>query len=44
MLHIPIPSDADLYKSEAPGSQWINFRDYALLADKFLEEILWPAP
>ncbi len=44
MLHIPIPSDADLYKSESPGSKWINFRDYALLADKYLEEILWPTP
>nr|NIU60111.1 hypothetical protein [Phycisphaerae bacterium]NIW95545.1 hypothetical protein [Phycisphaerae bacterium] len=43
-LHVPISSDADLYKDETPGSQWINFRDYALLADKYLEEILWPAP
>jgi hypothetical protein len=43
-LHIPIPSDADLYKGEAPGSQWINFRDYALIADKYLEQVLWPTP
>jgi hypothetical protein len=43
-IHIPIPSDADVYQSEAPGNQWINFRDYALIADKYLEEVLWPAP
>ena len=43
-LHIPIVSDADVYQGELPGEQWINFKDYALIADKYLEEILWPAP
>ena len=43
-LHIQIPSDADVYQGEAPGSQWINFRDYALIADKYLEQVLWPTP
>jgi hypothetical protein len=41
-IHIPIPSDADLYKAEAPGNQWINLRDYSVLADQYLDEILWP--
>jgi hypothetical protein len=41
-LHIPIPSDADLYKGEAPGSQWINFRDYGIMTNSWLETILWP--
>jgi hypothetical protein len=43
-LHVPIQSVADVYQGEAPGNQWINFKDYALIADKYLEEILWPAP
>jgi hypothetical protein len=41
-IHIPIPSDGDLYKGEAPGSQWINLRDYSILAEQYLDEILWP--
>ncbi|MDH4241572.1 MAG: LamG domain-containing protein, partial [Phycisphaerae bacterium] len=43
-LHLPIVSVADVYQGETPGNQWINFKDYALIADKYLEEILWPAP
>ncbi len=43
-LHLPILSDADVYQGEAPGNQWINFKDYALIADKYLEEVLWPTP
>jgi hypothetical protein len=41
-LHIPIVSDADVYQGEAQGSQWINLKDYSLIASKYLEEILWP--
>jgi hypothetical protein len=41
-IHIPIPSDADLYQGEAPGSQWINLKDYSVLAEQYLDEILWP--
>jgi hypothetical protein len=43
-LHIPIPSVADVYQGEPQGSQWINFKDYALIAEKYLEELLWPTP
>jgi hypothetical protein len=43
-LHLPIPSVADVYQGESPGNQWINFNDYALIADKYLEQVLWPAP
>jgi hypothetical protein len=43
-LHIPIQSIADVYQEESPGNQWINFKDYALIADKYLEEVLWPVP
>ncbi|MGB2809534.1 MAG: LamG domain-containing protein, partial [Sedimentisphaerales bacterium] len=41
-LHIPIPSPADVYKGEPEGSQWINLKDYSLIASQYLEEILWP--
>jgi hypothetical protein len=41
-VHVPIPSEADLYKGEAPGSQWINFKDYGVLANQYLDEVLWP--
>jgi hypothetical protein len=43
-LHVPIQSIADVYQGEAPGNQWINFNDYALIAEKYLEQVLWPAP
>jgi hypothetical protein len=41
-LHVPIDSDADLYQGEPQGDQWINFRDFGVLAGSYLEEILWP--
>jgi len=41
-LHIPIPSPAELYNKEPQGSQWINLKDYSLIASQYLEEILWP--
>jgi hypothetical protein len=41
-IHTPINSPADLYQGEAPGNQWINFKDYALIADEYLEKLLWP--
>jgi len=41
-VHIPIVSDAELYDGEAPGNQWINFKDYAIIADQYLEIMLWP--
>ncbi|MHC4694196.1 MAG: LamG domain-containing protein, partial [Planctomycetota bacterium] len=43
-LHLPILSVAEVYQGETPGNQWINFNDYALIADKYLEQVLWPVP
>jgi hypothetical protein len=40
-LYIPAPS-ADWYFAEAAGSRRINLRDYAVLANSWLEEKLWP--
>ncbi|HIJ54435.1 MAG TPA: LamG domain-containing protein, partial [Planctomycetes bacterium] len=44
-IHIPIDSPADLYQGEPQGQQWINFMDYAILADDWLvekENYYWP--
>jgi hypothetical protein len=38
----PLLSPAELYKGEAEGSRVINFRDFAILANSWLEEQLWP--
>jgi hypothetical protein len=42
MFNHPLLSDAELYQGEAPGSRVINFMDYAVLADSWLQEQLWP--
>ncbi len=41
-LHIPTPSPAEIGGDEAQGSMVINFKDYAVLADRWLEEELYP--
>jgi len=41
-LHIPVPSPAELYEFEELGSRAVNFRDFAFLADVWLDEMLWP--
>ncbi|MHC4642642.1 MAG: LamG domain-containing protein [Planctomycetota bacterium] len=41
-IHFPINSPADLYQKEPQGEQWINFRDYSILAEQYLEKVLWP--
>jgi len=35
-------SAANLYDKEVPGDRTINFRDYAMLLESWLEEQLWP--
>jgi hypothetical protein len=41
-LHLPILSPADLYQGELQGQQWINFRDYSVIAGSWLDKVLWP--
>lgn len=41
-LHVPVPSPAELYDAEQLGSRKINLNDFAILADRWLEELLWP--
>ena len=35
-------SPANIYDSEAKNNKWINLRDFVILADKWLDELLWP--
>jgi hypothetical protein len=41
-LHVPVPSFAELYEGEPEGSRIVNFKDFAYLANMWLEEQLWP--
>jgi hypothetical protein len=41
-FHIPAPSPAELYQAEPEGSRAVNFMDFAVLADQWLVEQLWP--
>ncbi|MHC4623605.1 MAG: hypothetical protein ACYS4W_06850, partial [Planctomycetota bacterium] len=38
----PIVSEANLYNEELPGSRAVNFRDFAVIADAWLEKLHWP--
>jgi hypothetical protein len=41
-LHVPVLSPADLSDDEPEGSKSVNFKDYAVLVDMWLDEQLWP--
>jgi hypothetical protein len=41
-LHIPTPSPAEIGGDEAQGSMVINFKDYAVLTDRWLDEDFFP--
>ncbi len=41
-LYVPLDTPAELYDDEAEGDRIINFKDYAVIADKWLVENLWP--
>ncbi|MHC4575360.1 MAG: LamG domain-containing protein [Planctomycetota bacterium] len=43
-LYIPLESKGDLYRKEAANSQAVNFRDFAVIAIDWCDEILWPVP
>ncbi len=38
----PIVSRANLYNQELPGSRAVNFKDFAVLVDAWLEKLYWP--
>jgi hypothetical protein len=41
-IYFPIESVANIYDDEPVNSKFINFKDYAVLADEWLTLILWP--
>ena len=41
-LYIPVPSVAEIYSGESQGSRKIDLKDFAVLANGWLEEKLWP--
>jgi hypothetical protein len=41
-LHIPVPSAAEVYNKEPVGQQLVNYKDFALVAERWLEEDLYP--
>lgn len=41
-LHIPVQSPAELYSAEPQGSQKVDLNDFTMLAQGWLEQILWP--
>jgi hypothetical protein len=42
VLQIPVPSAAELYAKEPVGQQMVNFKDFAVVANKWLEEDMYP--
>jgi hypothetical protein len=40
--YVPLTSPYNLYDKEVPGKQAINFKDFAVLLEDWLEEILYP--
>jgi len=40
----PLTSPANIYDAEPQGSKAVNLKDYAVLVDMWLDELLWPQP
>jgi hypothetical protein len=41
-LHIPVQSAAEVYNKEPVGQQIVNYKDFALVAKRWLEEDMYP--
>jgi len=40
--YVPLTSPANIYDEEPINFKKVNFKDFALLADEWLQELLWP--
>jgi hypothetical protein len=40
--YVPLTSPANIYDEEAPGQKIVNFKDFALVAQHWLQQTLWP--
>jgi hypothetical protein len=41
-VYVPLDSPANLYDAEPANSKFVNFKDFAKVAAKWLVEELWP--
>jgi hypothetical protein len=41
-LYVPLTSQANISDEEPINSKKVNFKDFAVLADDWLKELLWP--
>jgi hypothetical protein len=41
-VYVPLVSIANLYDAEPQKQKKVNFKDYAILADQWLKQVLWP--
>jgi hypothetical protein len=42
IVQIPVPSSAEVYNKEPVGQQMVNYKDFALVAKRWLEEDMFP--
>jgi hypothetical protein len=42
-LYFPVPSPANISDDEPVNSRKVNFKDFAILADEWLQQLIWPA-
>jgi hypothetical protein len=40
--YMPLLAETNLYNTESQGNRAVNFRDYALLMESWLEKVYWP--
>ncbi|MHC4204172.1 MAG: LamG domain-containing protein [Planctomycetota bacterium] len=40
--YVPLESPANIYDEEPINSKIVNFKDFALLADEWLQQLVWP--
>jgi len=43
-LYIPVASVTNIHDEEPQGSKTVNFKDFAVLVENWLDELLWPQP
>ncbi|HCO95810.1 MAG TPA: hypothetical protein DIU00_18010, partial [Phycisphaerales bacterium] len=41
--YVPLTSPANISDDEPANSRSVNFRDFAVLADEWLQQLIWPA-
>jgi len=41
--YVPLTSPANISDDEPVNSKSVNFKDFAILADEWLDKLVWPA-